>query len=124
MGKLLYTPSTESLENAYITQFTKFFSETIDKPLKDYNDLYQASLDHKDLFWDCLRRFTNVVGDFDDSLYIKGNHIREDRYFPNARLNYAENLLAPFDNNDQDILIFSSEGRMKNGLMQLQSKTM
>ena len=111
MGKLLYTPSEKYLENAYITQFTKFFSDHIGKPLHDYNDLFTASLAHKEQFWDCLRRFTHVIGEFDESLYIKGNHIKEDRYFPNARLNYAENLLAPFKDDEQDMLIFSSEGQ-------------
>ncbi|MEM6603444.1 MAG: AMP-binding protein, partial [Pseudomonadota bacterium] len=108
MGKLLYSPDKQTVENAEITTFMHFFAEKNGLDLNNYHDFHRASLTHKGQFWDNLREFYGVIGDFSGPALDVGSHMKFDQYFPEARLNYAENLLAPFADAD-DMLVFSSE---------------
>jgi acetoacetyl-CoA synthetase len=61
----------------------------------DSRDLHAWSVARPDEFWDLMWRQCGVVGDRGDGPAVaSGGSIRDDRYFPNAGLNYAENLLA------------------------------
>ncbi len=61
----------------------------------DSRDLHAWSVARPDEFWDLMWRQCGVVGDRGDGPAVaSGGSIRDDRYYPNAGLNYAENLLA------------------------------
>ena len=63
--------------------------------LPDSVALHEWSVRHPDRFWDLVWRRCGVVGDRGDGpAVVRGEGIRDDRFFPDARLNYAENLLA------------------------------
>lgn len=114
MSKLLYTPSKDVCEQANITKFSQLFSQRLGgKSLETYHELHNTSIEHKGLFWDCVRDFCHVIGNFPANVpvYKKGTHIWEDKYFSKAYLNYAENLLSNFSDPKQVMMRFSSEGQ-------------
>ncbi len=63
----------------------------------DYTALHQWSVNHPEQFHDALWDFLDIVGDKGSSAYASSNDIRDVRFYPGARLNYAENLLQHAD---------------------------
>lgn len=110
MGKLLWQPSDEHLKNANMTRFIEFVNEkhglTIDPYVQgSYFQLYNWSINNLQSFWDAVwkfvgikasRMYTHVVDDL--------NKFPGARWFINARLNFAENLLKYRDNHTAFIL--------------------
>ena len=58
-------------------------------------------------FWRQLWDFCRVTGDPGDEVLVEGSDIRRAIFFPNGRINYAENILQK--GGDDDALIFHGE---------------
>ena len=89
----LRSPSPERIASATLTRFRHAIAEQWQTRVDDYATLYQFSLDRAPAFWSTLWDFAGIRG-------FKGSRIIQDfermpgaRFFPDARLNYAENLL-------------------------------
>jgi len=63
----------------------------------DYDALYAWSVDSPAVFYEALWDFLDIIGDKGDASYEAGEDIRSARFYPDARLNYAENLLREPD---------------------------
>jgi len=63
----------------------------------DYDALHAWSLDSPAVFYEALWDFLDIIGDKGDPSYEAGEDIRSARFYPDARLNYAENLLREPD---------------------------
>lgn len=113
MGRILYTPSEEKIAQSQMMGFSKKFGKLIGQDVSDYSALHKASLDYKAEFWKLLRDECGIIGDLRDIALIRGKNICDDIYFPDDRLNYAENLLSSFDDDLAQMLVFSSEGQNK-----------
>jgi acetoacetyl-CoA synthetase len=104
----LWIPSRERIENANVTRFMRFVNARLGLDLGSYRDLYRWSVDDLAGFWGeawdffdirASRRYDRVVDDLD--------RFPGARWFPGARLNFAENLLASPDG--RPALVFLSE---------------
>ncbi|HLA07506.1 MAG TPA: AMP-binding protein, partial [Anaerolineales bacterium] len=104
----LWTPSEERKQQASITRFMKAVNARNNLNLDSYADLHRWSVEHIPDFWGMMwdfgevkasRRFDKVV---DDLTIFPGT-----KWFPGARLNFAENLLRYRD--DQPAFIFKGE---------------
>ncbi len=87
-GTLLWTPSPE---RAAATNLARFCAVT---GHSSYEDQHRWSVAEPGAFWSAVWDFCEVKGDKGEPAYEKGNSFREDRYFPDARLNLATNLLS------------------------------
>jgi len=63
----------------------------------DYDALHAWSVDNPAVFYEALWDFLDIIGDKGDASYEAGEDIRSARFYPDARLNYAENLLREPD---------------------------
>jgi len=63
----------------------------------DYDALHAWSVDSPAAFYEALWDFLDIIGDKGDASYEAGEDIRSARFYPDARLNYAENLLREPD---------------------------
>jgi acetoacetyl-CoA synthetase len=99
MKKPLWTPSPDRIKNANITTFIKFVNQKYGKSFKTYHELYEWSVNSIPDFWAAMwdfaeikasKRYDQVV---DDLTKFPGA-----KWFPGARLNFAENLLRYRDN--------------------------
>jgi acetoacetyl-CoA synthetase len=104
----LWTPSADRIGNANITRFMEQVNRRYQKDFHTYADLYQWSVNAIPEFWAEMwdfaaikhsRPYDTVV---DDLTSFPGAE-----WFPEARLNFAENLLRYRD--DRTALIFRSE---------------
>lgn len=76
---------------------------------EEYKSLHHWSIERRDMFWENVWDFCGVIGDKGDIAYEPSKHIKDDRFFPQAKLNYAENLLRRRD--DDLALIFQGEDK-------------
>jgi len=79
-----------------------------------YADLWQWSVDQPAAFWSSLWDFCGVLGDKGERVLVDGEHMPGARWFPDARLNYAENLLQLRD--EGEALVFRGEDRLERRL--------
>ena len=80
----------------------------------DFNKIWKWSVDNPKIFWKSIWDFTKVKGDLGNTLLKESNIFYKNRFFPNARLNYAKNLLKK--NNEKKSIIFKSENGYKTAL--------
>ncbi|HJW27052.1 MAG TPA: acetoacetate--CoA ligase [Rhodocyclaceae bacterium] len=76
-----------------------------------YADLWLWSVDHPTRFWPKIWEFCGAVGEPGPEVLEDGDRMPGARWFPQARLNYAENLLKQRD--DGDALVFWGEDKVK-----------
>ncbi len=94
----LWSPSSERIEAANITEFTRLAETCAGERFPDYHALQQWSVADRESFWDLLWDFAGIVGDRNGSPAIKnGDLFPGTQWFPGSRLNYAENLLRRRD---------------------------
>jgi acetoacetyl-CoA synthetase len=77
--------------------------------LAGYRDLHAWSVKHPDLFWDLLWDFGGVIGEKGARLAVDLDAMPGVKFFPDAKLNFAENLLRRTD--ARDALVFRGEDK-------------
>jgi len=94
-------------QTANIRRFINLARAELDPGLYDYRDLHQYSLEHPAEFWRAVWDFCGVVGTPGASVLEDSDRMPGAKWFPGARLNFAENLLRHRDN--QTAIMFRSE---------------
>ena len=104
----LWRPSAGRIADANLTRFMKCLNARRGTQLADYDALYAWSLAEPQEFWTELARFADVRGDLASGpVLVNPTQMPGARFFPEARLNFAENLLK-FDD-EQPALVFRNE---------------
>jgi len=89
----IWTPSLFRIADVNLTRFLAFVEERGPR-LSDYDALYRWSVDDPAAFWEALWRFAGVIGEPGGEVtLLDGDRMPGARWFPGARLNFAENLL-------------------------------
>jgi len=110
----LWVPSAARLADHPMTHFRAAAAEWTGLPLPDHDALHQWSIDDRAAFWDLVWDFCGVEGDKGERLLVDGDRMPGARFFPDATLNFAENLLKV--SGDDDALVFWGEDRVKRRL--------
>ncbi len=77
----------------------------------DYDALWQYSVNQPEAFWSKLWDFCGAVGEKGQEILVDRDKMPGARWFPQARLNYAENLLQQRD--AAEALVFWGEDKTK-----------
>jgi acetoacetyl-CoA synthetase len=110
--KPLWQPSPERVRNANLTAFARQARERWGLAAKDYADLHRWSVTEPAQFWQSVWSFCDVIGDdHGGPALVDGSRMPGARWFPEARLNFAENLLRRRDRSTA--IVFWSEDRLK-----------
>jgi acetoacetyl-CoA synthetase len=91
----IWKPGKERAESANINRFMRFVREqTGNEDIRRYAPLYDFSIRQPERFWQLVWEFCGIraTGDFDNVL-VDGDKMPGARWFPNVRLNFAQNLL-------------------------------
>jgi acetoacetyl-CoA synthetase len=106
----LWTPSKERIARARMTAFVDGLRRRYGQAFPDYWSLWRWSLANKEVFWREVWSFCGIVGEPGERTLVDGHLMPGARWFPEARLNFAENLLAPaVIRPDPPALIFANE---------------
>ena len=111
MNQPLWTPSPEQIERAQVSDFRRRAEADWRVELADYAALYRWSVDESEKFWASLWDWAGVIGERGGSTLIDGDKMPGARWFPEARLNFAENLLRRRD--AAEALVFWGEDQVK-----------
>ena len=103
----LWTPSAERVAAANITAFARSVEQQWSVAAPDHQSLYNFSLAHPEAFWQSFWTFTNVRGTMGERVVEDFDRMPGARFFPDARLNFAENLLRRTD--DRPAILFRGE---------------
>ncbi len=107
MDKPLWIPDNERINQANISRFLHMIRSEVDPWITDYHGLYQFSINQPTDFWQALWEFNDVIGDCGGSILEPADKMQDTCWFPNAKLNFAENLLRYRD--DRPAISFRSE---------------
>lgn len=89
----------------------------------DYATLWQWSIDYPDQFWDWLWHEAGVIGDNASAVVVRNaTAMPGAQWFPDAQLNYAENLLQRTDDGDAIIYWGEEQVRIRLSFAQLHTE--
>ncbi|MGI9886434.1 acetoacetate--CoA ligase [Vibrio chagasii] len=102
-NKSVWQPSEQRIANANLTRFIDSLNLSElnrERGIQSYAELHQWSVDQPESFWQNVWQFCGVVGSQGSEIQTQGESRwqqpksnRDAIWFPNAQVNYAENLL-------------------------------
>jgi acetoacetyl-CoA synthetase len=99
--KVLWQPGERAVEEAQLTQFARQVVRKRQLDLNSYPDFFRWSIDSPDEFWSDLWDFCGVIASRKGStVLVDGDKMPGATWFPEARLNIAENLMRRGDRGD------------------------
>ncbi|MGI9387793.1 MAG: acetoacetate--CoA ligase, partial [Methyloligellaceae bacterium] len=111
----LWQPSQEQIEGSNIAQFMKFLRDNNGETIIDFEALYTYSLQSPEAFWFAIWKFCGVKGDPGEPPYLSHpDKMPGATFFPNATLNFAENLLVKEE--EETAIHFRGEDKVRRKL--------
>ncbi len=105
----LWTPSAERAQNSRLQSFIDFAKENHPEISANYEELHRWSIEHKETFWKLIWEYFQVKGVMGDSILEQPRAMPGAHWFPQASMNFAENLLAR-PNNSTAIISYKEDG--------------
>lgn len=109
---VVWIPSQDQILNSNLKKFTEFVEENTGKHFKSYDELHHFSISNPE-FWRFIIEFFKVEGEWNGPIY-EGENIFSAKWFPQSKLNFAENMLK--NRSDNEALIFRCEDRISETL--------
>lgn len=112
----IWQPSPERLAGTRLTAFMSAAEKRWNQRLAnaDFSTLHRWSIEHPEQFWVSVWEFCGVRGEMGGTVLVDGDRMPGAQWFPEARLNFAENLLRRRD--ESDALVFWGEDKIKRRL--------
>ena len=111
----LWQPNEERIEEANLTRFARQAIRDWKLGINTYRDFYRWTTDRPEQFWESLWRFAGVrASRKGERVLMDGDRMPGAKWFPDARLNFAENLLRRRD--AATAMVFWGEDRVKRRL--------
>ena len=108
-GDLLWEPSPEYVGRANVTRFMRWLQDTRGLSFTGYHDLWRWSVDDLEGFWGAIWDFFGIKAHRPYEKVLTDNRMPGAKWFPGARLNYAERCLSR--NDDHVAVVYQSELR-------------
>ena len=113
MNTYLWRPNKGKISNTNLYLYSQFVKDNFQFDAKnDFNKLWKWSVKNPKIFWKSIWDFTNVKGSIGNSLLKESKIFFKNKFLPQARLNYTENILKK--NNSDTAIIFKSENGFRS----------
>ncbi len=106
----LWTPSPERVADSAMTDFMGAASKASGVALADYDALHAWSIGDREAFWSLIWDYCGVIGEKGKRILANGDKMPGAQFFPDAKLNFAENLLG--HPGSGDALVFRGEDKV------------
>lgn len=106
-GKLLWSPTENIIQASELERYRHHVNGKYAVSANDYKELWQWSIDNKEIFWNDLIDWFGLVYEGDRNSVLVGKKMPNYNWFPNVNLNFAENLTRYAE--DSKIAIISVE---------------
>ncbi|MEZ5722428.1 MAG: AMP-binding protein [Paracoccaceae bacterium] len=112
----IWTPTASRVSSSVLTDFLRWLAAEKGVTLDDSAELHRWSVTERGAFWDAIWDYFGVIGDkfgdTGDGKVLTGTGMLDERFFPGAGLNFAENLLELGGTDDRACaLVFRGEDR-------------
>ena len=115
MDRPLWRPSESQVRHANMARFMTQVEADWGKPVASYEALYTFSIENKERFWASLKTFAGIRAEtWGERVFENPDRMPGARWFPEARLNFAENLLRRRD--DSAAIVFRGENQIRRRL--------
>ena len=115
METYLWKINKEKLNKTNLALYSDFIKKNYKiNSGNDFNKIWKWSVENPKIFWKSIWDFTKVKGDLGNILLKESDIFYNNKFFPDARLSYAKNLLKK--NNEKKSIIFKSENGYKTDL--------
>ena len=94
MSVRLWSPSHERQMNSNLADFMKSIGVGYSEQNLDYDELWRYSVQNCERFWDETWKYCKIVGDKGKKVLEPDTDLKSTRFFPDSKLNYAENLIS------------------------------
>lgn len=108
--KLLWTPTEERIQNSNAMRFMNAIKAQHGFEGHTFHDLWKWSVANPETFWDAVWDFGGIRGEKGDRKSNGAKTFWEHRYFPDSKINFAENFLKRRD--DAPAIIFWGEDKV------------
>jgi acetoacetyl-CoA synthetase len=92
-GELLWTPAAERIDQATMTRYVRWLAAERGLAFDDYEALWEWSVTEVEQFWASIWDFFEVQASAPYSEVLPQRTMPGARWFPGAKLNYAEHIL-------------------------------
>ncbi len=110
----LWSPSAARVAASPMSKFAKFSADRHGNEFADYQKLHSWSVSNPEQFWSDLWDFCEVVGEKGRAVLINCDQMPGAQFFPEAQLNFAENLLQK--SGPEAAVIFRGEDKFQSKL--------
>jgi acetoacetyl-CoA synthetase len=115
VNPILWSPSEKQIKTSEMYRFIKVINIKNKLDIKSFDDLHNWSVNKKNDFWSSVWDYFNIIGTKGNEPYIDPlNHMPNSKFFPNGKVNYAENMLS--GNNKGVAIVFKSEDKIRKEL--------
>jgi acetoacetyl-CoA synthetase len=115
MKEPLWRPSPERIAASQLTKFMRLAEGRSGRAFPDFAALWRWSVEDIEGFWDAVWDFCGIVAETKGGRVLAdGDKMPGARFFPEARLNFAENLLRR--RGPQDAILFRGEDKVRRRL--------
>ena len=121
MTAKLWEPPLKRIQDANVTAFGRKIEADHGQTFADYESLWRWSHQHPVEFWRAVWDDGGVIGTRGERVLVDGNRMPGAKWFPDARLNFAQNLLDRRPAADAgDAMVFWGEDKVKRRLSHAQ----
>ncbi|KJF71674.1 MULTISPECIES: acetoacetate--CoA ligase [Agrobacterium] len=106
----LWTPSDEFRRSTPMFAFMQEANGRFSQKMEGFSDLHAWSIENRADFWTAVWDFCGIKGDRGQRALINADQMLEASFFPDASVNFAENLLATTGNGDA--IVFRGEDKV------------
>ena len=111
----MWEPSQARIEQALVTRFARMAIRDWGLHVNNYPAFYRWTIDHPEQFWRAVWKFAEVRGEQGARTLVDGGRMPGARFFPDGRLNFAENLLRRRDSGDA--IVFWGEDKVQRRVL-------
>lgn len=112
MSDILWEPSKSRIDSCTLTAFMRATEQRWNREFPDYQALYDFSVSEFDKFWQSVAAFCDVCAEeWGEHAVVDAHKMPGAQFFPEAKLNFAENLLRRRD--DGPAIIFRAEDKVR-----------
>mgnify|MGYP001497170132 FL=1 len=106
MNKPLWQPSKKLKQDSILQDFCNYINF---KSSSNFKELWQWSVKNPEEFWSKFWDYSKIIGDKGSVIIQKDKVFNKSKFFPDSKLNYAENILKK-KSNDIAINFLSEKG--------------
>ena len=109
---VLWQPSKERIARSNISAFIKLVNKRWQAGVSDAHALFDWSVSRPEQFWTSVWDFCGVIAERrGERVLVDGDKMPGAHWFPDAKLNFAQNLLRRRD--DEDAIVFWGEDKVR-----------